>query len=298
MIARIDTKEIEPSLRISELIAFGGKRLRSISGDRSLSEARLLLAKVLGETRGENLFSRDHEVVPPAKHDLFLQFLERRLHYEPIAYILGKKEFYGFEFIVNPDVLIPRPETESLVSGILEWIQQRGISSGRILDLGSGSGCIAIALSKELGSEFQIVGIDISEKALEVARLNARKLMCSAIFQRGDVLQGPVTTEAKSTVIVSNPPYIPSCELPNLQTDVRDFEPHLSLDGSVDGLRFHRAIIEKWVPTMLAENGLLALEVHNLQQREALIPLLSSRIMTVLPKLEGPYLFCERLGDR
>lgn len=250
-----------PSIR--EALGEAGRRLQSIDSERSLLEARLLLGHVLNSS-SEDLLMRDEIILTNEQNAAFETLISRRLQYEPIAYLLGFKEFYGLRFAVNSNVLIPRPETENLVEGVLKWIAQTNMKSGSILDLGTGSGCIALSLAKNLPTTFEITGVDISEKALKIAEQNRLNLKISNVkWLRGDMLHpGRALLLNEWDVIVSNPPYIPSREIESLQRDVREYEPLGALDGGEDGKIFLKALDDLWKPR-LKKPGFLAREALN-----------------------------------
>ena len=198
--------------------------------------------------------------VAPTKADwesVFHSGLNRRLQGEPIQYILGSTEFYGRKFAVGPSVLIPRPETESLV----EWAADIGNrqTAPRILDIGTGSGCIAVSLALEVpGSEVR--AIDCSREALAVARSNASTLGASVDFERTDVLNDAIPDPPYS-LIVSNPPYVPVEEMEEMQREVRDYEPHVALFAGRDPLLFYRKFAET-LRTTLRSGGYIGMEIH------------------------------------
>lgn len=214
-------------------------------------DAELSLSHVLNLKRIDLYLNFDKPVAAP---DLaaFKALIKRRAAREPLQYILGTAGFYGRSFIVNRDVLIPRPETEGLVEKVLQWIDAHP-QTQRVLDIGTGSGCIAITLALER-PQLQITAIDISEAALAVARQNAEALGANIIVTPGS------DPGSSFDVIISNPPYIPAAEVPGLQPEVSQFEPHLALAGGDDGLAIYRQIFAA-VPHCLAPGGLLALEI-------------------------------------
>jgi release factor glutamine methyltransferase len=171
---------------------------------------------------------------------LFREMVARRAKHEPLQYILGNQEFMGLEFEVSPSVLVPRHDTETLV----EEAVKRSHDAKRVLDVGVGSGCIAVSLAKALpGAE--LFGVDISSEALEIAGKNARHNGVNVTLLRGSMFEavdGPAFD-----LIVSNPPYIPSSDIAGLQPEVRDFEPREALDGGADGLDFYRNMIPEAV---------------------------------------------------
>jgi release factor glutamine methyltransferase len=221
-------------------------------------DARILLGHALG---------LDHAALAAAatrrlgvdEENAVAALANRRLAGEPIARILGYKEFWSLPLRVDAATLLPRPETETVVEAVLAAIDADGPRSRnlRIADLGTGSGALILALLSELPNAFG-VGTDASTKALAVARDNARRLaQIRARFIACDVaaaLRGPFDA------IVSNPPYIASGDIAALAPDVRDFDPHLALDGGADGLHFYRAIAAA-APTLLAPGGVLVVEL-------------------------------------
>ncbi|MBA4056020.1 MAG: peptide chain release factor N(5)-glutamine methyltransferase, partial [Marivirga sp.] len=179
---------------------------------------------------------------------------------EPIQYVLGETIFYGRKFLVNPFVLIPRPETEELVRLILSHLQQNRQKKPGILDIGTGSGCIPVTLALEFPSA-KVSATDISDTALDVARKNALRLKASVHFYNSDILKDDLPA-THFDVVVSNPPYIPWEEKAGMRDNVVEFEPHIALFVSDnDPLLFYRAIIEKALGA-LHSNGFLAVEIN------------------------------------
>jgi release factor glutamine methyltransferase len=170
---------------------------------------------------------------------IFESFIKRRLAHEPVAYIIGYKEFWSLEFIVEPGVLIPRPATETIIEQVFDRYPDIGAPL-KILDLGTGSGCLLTALLKEYPNA-RGLGIDESEKALSVAARNIERngVQARAELQRGNWMEN---LDGGWDVIVSNPPYIPTGDIPGLDPDVRDYEPLGALDGGPDGLDAVRAL--------------------------------------------------------
>ncbi len=197
----------------------------------------------------------------------------RRLAGEPVARILGFREFWGLPFLLSAETLVPRPDSETLVSAVLGAVDRTGGRARplRILDLGTGTGCLLIALLHEL-REARGLGIDTSLDAVETARLNAERIGVSAraAFVTGDWAEGIV---GPFDIVVSNPPYIESAVIGDLQPEVRDHDPHLALDGGADGLDAYR-IIAAELPRLLAPDGFCALEI-GAGQRQAVSGLLA-----------------------
>jgi release factor glutamine methyltransferase len=193
------------------------------------------------------------------------RILKRRISGEPLQYILGSTEFMGLEFKVDPRALIPRPETEILVSTALEKLNSRGqVLPHKILDLGTGSGCIAVAIAKLLPQAL-IWATDISAGALQLAKENADKHRVKIKFLRSDIFKGLSKDQAKFDLIISNPPYISREDFYGLAKEI-SFEPVLALAGGVDGLNFYRRIINQ-ATGHLKEGGFLILEMGLGQRR-------------------------------
>ncbi len=241
---------------IKEALRFGTSFLKDVSDSASL-DASLLLEKVLGCDKLFLIKNRD-EVLSEENLDLFKTCLERRKNSEPMAYILEKKEFMGLTFSVKKGVLIPRPDTETLVEYAIENCK------GSVLDIGTGSGAIAVSLAK-FGKDLDVSAVDISDEALDIARCNAENNSVSIKFSRLDILKEEIP--GKFDAIISNPPYIRTDVLETLDSDVKDFEPTLALDGGRDGLIFYRVITEKAISS-LNENGLIIFEIGFDQARE------------------------------
>ena len=222
-------------------------------------EARLLVAHAAGKTvpqllRDLNLYTTD-EVVQKAD-----SYLKRRKQGEPVAYITGSWEFYGIPLQITKDVLIPRPDTEVLIDTAKEFLLGRKMDA-RILDLCTGSGCIACALAREFPTS-RIVAVDISASALQVCRSNVAQNRFSSrvLCMQADALASPPFGIGTFDIILSNPPYIASAEIIELEPSVRDYEPIWALDGGEDGLKFYRGIIKHWTQ-VLRRGGLLLFEV-------------------------------------
>ena len=196
------------------------------------------------------------EIEDISKLDTLNEYVKKRLGHMPIQYILNKAYFCGLPLYVNENVLIPRFDTEVLVEEVLKISKKD--KSKRILDICTGSGAIAIAL-KKLGGFERVDALDISDKALEVARRNANELDLDINFLKSDMFSS-LTSENKYDIIVSNPPYIQSDVVDTLESEVKDFEPRLALDGDADGMKFYK-IIAKNYENYLADNGVLALEI-------------------------------------
>jgi release factor glutamine methyltransferase len=226
--------------------------------DRARRDAETLLLHVVRRERAA-LLARWKEVLDAEEAGQYVELIDRRLDGEPIQYILGETEFYGLPFRVTPDVLIPRPETEHLVEKVIEIAARAGagLPGPRIVDVGSGSGAIAVALAHEL-PQARITAIDLSAPALGIAAENAKRNGVSIRFLRGDLL-APVGEE-QFEIVVSNPPYVPGADRATLAVEVRDYEPALALFAGDDGLDVYRRLIPAAFGVLIP-GGSLALEI-------------------------------------
>lgn len=228
-------------------------------------EAQLLLAHALNCSRTE-LYTRYDEQPTEAQRSLLRDLVRQRAQGCPVAYLLGRKEFFSLEFEVNPDVLIPRPDSEWLVAETLELIKE--ISEPRLIDIGTGSGCLAIALAKRHPTA-RLTAVDRCDKALAVARRNAEKHQVADRIQflQGDLFDS-VPSGARFHVIFSNPPYIATAQIATLDKDVRLHEPMLALDGGCDGFAVLGPLMEK-APPFLEDQGWLIWEIGSDQEEES-----------------------------
>jgi release factor glutamine methyltransferase len=254
------------SMTIGELWAAGETMLANAGISNSANEAVWILESALGLDRLA-LHLRKNEAVEEHARSHAMALFKRRGFREPLQYVLGTQEFCGLDFQVTPDVLIPRPETELLV----EVVKQKcaGISGALIADVGTGSGCVAIALARAL-PEATLYATDRSPRALVVAQKNAKRhgVHHRVTFLSGNLLD-PIQLlglQGHLDAIVSNPPYIPDADLAALQPEVERFEPRLALDGGNDGLVFHRRLVRE-AAGFLKPDGLLALEIGQGQAR-------------------------------
>ena len=217
-------------------------------------DARLLLEYVCG-TDHSTLFAHPDREISSDELERVNELLKRRSEREPLAYILGTWDFMGLSFNVNKNVLIPEQDTEILVEEVLRFCED----GMKILDLCTGSGCIALSLLNYTNNTFAYA-TDISKEALEVAQGNADKLGLSKriIFEKADLF--PVSNADKYDILVSNPPYIESAVIDSLAPEVKDFEPRLALDGDEDGLKFYKRIIDN-TGELLFGNGYIFLEI-------------------------------------
>jgi release factor glutamine methyltransferase len=208
--------------------------------------AELLLAHVLEQPRIK-LYTDYERPLTQDELDKFRPLVQRAGEHEPIAYLTGKAHFFNLEFEVNRDVLIPRPDTETIVENVLQLARREtGFEAPRVLDLCTGSGCIAAAIAAHLKTS-TVVATDLSAAAVAMAKKNIEKLGLSdrVTIELGDLYEplSRIVDAQPFDLIVSNPPYIPSAEIEKLDRSVRDYEPHTALDGGSDGLDFHRRIL-------------------------------------------------------
>ena len=242
-------------------------------------EARLLLAQAAGYDDAQ-LIARFYLYAGEDIEKKARELLDRRLRGEPLAYINGSWDFYGLKMIVNPSVLIPRTDTETLVFTALELLRGH-VPEPRILDLCCGSGCIGCAMAHELPNA-RVYLADISPEALSVARKNValHHLGNRCVCMDADALSPPPLRMSNFDMIACNPPYITAGELETLDPSVRDWEPVLALDGGEDGLIFYRAVLEHW-KSVLRDDGIIIFEVGE-GQAESVRDLLSEAGFTSL----------------
>ncbi len=247
-------------------------------------EARVLLARAAGKSSQELL--RDMRLyTTPQVEETAASYTARRLAGEPVAYITGAWEFYGLPMVVTPDVLIPRMDTELLVTTAVELLTGRNMNA-RILDLCCGSGCIACAIGHELPAT-KLVCIDISATALEVCRKNLanNRLTGRALCMQADATASPPMSMGQFDMIISNPPYVRSAEMRKLDPSVRDFEPAWALDGGKDGLKFYKSIVKYW-KSLLRPGGYLLFEVGEGQAESVKEMLLAGGFRSVGSKFD------------
>jgi release factor glutamine methyltransferase len=260
------------------------ERMAAAGIEDARAEAWLLLAAAVGRPRA-NLIAGDPDGLTAEQERRLEDMVRRRLAREPMAYILGEKEFWSLPFRVSPAVLIPRPETETVVDAALAQVLDRGAPL-RILDLGTGSGCLLLALLSELPQATGL-GVDLAPEALTLAGINAERLNLAgrARFERRS--WGGGLTELFD-LIVGNPPYVGAADLASLAPEVRDFEPQIALIAGPDGLDAHRALIPDCA-RLLADGGSVALEIGQ-GQGDAVAALLAGAGLAVIerrPDLAG-----------
>ena len=217
-------------------------------------DAQIILSNIMGVKR-ESLITNNEINISKKIMEKYDSAIKRRIKKEPVAYIIGKKEFWSEDFMVNHGTLIPRPETELLIYKIINFFKNKKIN---ILDIGTGSGCILLSILKELNFS-RGIGIDISAKAIQMAKVNSKNLN---LFYRSKfkVIDLNKFNIGKYDLIVSNPPYIPSKDIKNLSQDIINYEPLVALNGGLDGLDLIKKVIYKSY-SLLKKNGLLAIEI-------------------------------------
>ncbi|MCB9078491.1 MAG: peptide chain release factor N(5)-glutamine methyltransferase [Anaerolineaceae bacterium] len=255
---------------IQSLLANARQQLVAAGCDSPRLDAELLLAHILGRDRTW-LYRYPQVEVTEAERAAFLKLIDRRVQREPVAYLIGHKAFYGLDFVVTSDTLIPRPETELLVETAIAWAaasirtQAEGSAPSQkpkysLVDVGTGSGCIAVTLAK-MTPEAQLTAIDLSDRALAVARLNAER---HDVADRIEFLAGDLLAPLREPVdlIASNPPYIDPAELtlPFTAPEVNRYEPRLALDGGEAGLAVVRRLLAQ-AAHFLKPGGMLLVEI-------------------------------------
>ena len=259
-------------MKIKELLRKGEIELNNSNIEEGNLKVKILLSNLLGKSK-EYLFIHDTEEIEDDVQTKFVKAIDRLKCGEPIQYIIEKQEFYGREFFVNKNVLIPQPDTEILVEEVLEIIKEyNNKNSVKILDLCTGSGAIAISIKKEIkemykncGKCIEILASDISKDALEVAKINLEKNEAEITLVQSDLFEN---INEKFDIIVSNPPYIESNVIEDLPKEVRN-EPKLALDGGPDGLYFYRKIAET-ARKFLNEEGTIAVEIGYNQKEDVI----------------------------
>ena len=243
------------------------QQLRKAGIEAATLEARELVCFGTGKSREE--LARDGGLyASPELERQVRSLVDRHLAGEPVAYLIGEWEFYGLPLDISPDVLIPRPDTEVLAGQAIEYIQTLG--ECRVLDLCAGSGCIGLAVASQVPQARVVLG-EYSDAALKVCRQNIRRsgLSGRVVPIQADAREKPERALGEFQCIVSNPPYIPHDDIAGLDTSVKDYEPHLALDGGEDGLDFYQTISGKWKDA-LVPGGRLYFEVGIGQADEVL----------------------------
>lgn len=270
--------------KIAEILPEATRILHDSGVGEARREAASLLGFAVARERAFLVAHPEYELSAD-EENLFRAVVRRRAAREPLQYITGRQEFYGLEFNVAPGVLIPRPETESIVENALKIL--KSVDHPVFCEVGVGSGCISVSILHELETA-RGIGLDVSDDALAIAAANARKHGVAArlILQKSDVFE--VLENEKFDLVVSNPPYIPVAEMTNLQREVRDYEPRAALTDGGDGF----SIIEKIVagaPRFLNADGFLLIEIGfgQAERAAAMFDAALWRAAEILPDLQG-----------
>jgi len=277
---------------IAETLKLATERLRGAGVPNDLLDAQTLLAEALGRDRTYLIVNFNQEL----SGDILEKYeglIRRRAAGEPLQYITGRQEFFGLDFEVTPEVLIPRPETELIIEETIRLAQDFAAGPGSpqqplIVDVGTGSGCIAVTLARELGSA-RVLATDLSPAALRVARRNATRhgLAERIAFVAADLLDA-FADEPFADFIISNPPYVTEREVATLQREVRDWEPLTAFTDFADGLSFYRRLLTA-APTRLKPGGFLICEM-GYSQAEQITSLVDERLWhepRILEDLQG-----------
>ena len=249
------------------------RQLRESGVEASTLEARELVCFGTGKNREE--LTRDSRLyASPEREAQVRRLVERRMAGEPVAYLIGEWEFYGLPLDISQDVLIPRTDTEVLAEQAIAYIQTLG--DCRVLDLCAGSGCVGLAIASQAPQARVVLG-EIDDSALKICRQNIRRNSLSARVMpiQMDAREKPARSLGEFQCIVSNPPYIPTGDIAGLEASVRDYEPHMALDGGADGMDFYRSIAEQWKEA-LTPGGRIYFEV-GIGQADAVLRLMRSQ---------------------
>ena len=257
-------------MNIQSALIEGLNILRNKSILSAKLDSEILMAKALGKKR-EYIILNNDKIIKEQNLKYFKKLVHERATRKPIAYLLNKKFFWNSEFYVNKNTLIPRPDTEIILEQVLKFTKNKNYLN--ILDIGVGSGCILLSVLKER-KNFYGTGIDISRNSLDICKMNAKKLLLErrVKFFKSDVDKFAI---GKYDLVVSNPPYIKTCDLKYLENDVIKFEPKLALDGGLDGLSVIRKVIKK-SSELLKKNGKFILEI-GFDQKNKVIKLLNNK---------------------
>ena len=251
---KVSTNGIKKTWRIIEIIKWGEEYFKIKGFENPKQEIEWLLCDLL-QLKRIDLYLKFEDIINKSKLKKLKNWIKRRIEREPLQYITGKVEFYGLKFISTPQALIPRPETERLVDITLNSLKK--IPEPKILEIGTGSGCVSIAVSNKK-PRANILSLDISKNALELAEINAKSNNCKNInFLEMDFLNE--IPDGRFDILISNPPYIPQKEIENIMPEVKDYEPRIALTDFEEGLNFYYRIAK--VGRTLIPNGIIILEV-------------------------------------
>ena len=251
---KVSTNGIKKTWRIIEIIKWGEEYFELKGFENPKQEIEWLLCDLL-QLKRIDLYLKFEDIINKSKLKKLKNWIKRRIEREPLQYITGKVEFYGLKFISTPQALIPRPETERLVDITINSLKK--IPEPKILEIGTGSGCVSIAVSNKK-PRANILSLDISKNALELAEINAKSNNCKNInFLEMDFLNE--IPDGRFDILISNPPYIPQKEIENIMPEVKDYEPRIALTDFEEGLNFYYRIAK--VGRTLIPNGIIILEV-------------------------------------
>jgi len=251
---KVSTKGVKKTWRIIEIIKWGEEYFKIKGFENPKQEIEWLLCDLL-QLKRIDLYLKFEDIINKSKLKKLKSWIKRRIQREPLQYITGKVEFYGLRLISTPQALIPRPETERLVDITLNSLEK--IPEPKILEIGTGSGCVSIAVSNKK-PKANIVSLDISKDALELAEINAKSNNCKNInfFEMDFLSEIP---DDKFDILISNPPYISQKEIKNIMPEVKNYEPRIALTDFEEGLNFYYRIAK--VGRTLIPNGIIILEV-------------------------------------
>ena len=251
---KVSTNGVKKTWRIIEIIKWGEEYFKLKGFENPKQEIEWLLCDLL-QLKRIDLYLKFEDIINKSKLKKLKNWIKRRIEREPLQYITGKVEFYGLKFISTPQALIPRPETERLVDITLNSLKK--IPEPKILEIGTGSGCVSIAVSNKK-PRANILSLDISKNALELAEINAKSNNCKNInFLEMDFLNE--IPDGRFDILISNPPYIPQKEIENIMPEVKNYEPRIALTDFEEGLNFYFRIAK--VGRTLIPNGIIILEV-------------------------------------
>ncbi len=269
-------------MKISEALVRANKILNEAVVGSARLDAVIFMTQILSCSKEKIIFNPDLEL-GAAQQDEFFELVARRAKRVPTSQIIGKREFFGEDFFVNGDVLDPRPDSESLIEFVTENFPDKKRKL-KILEVGVGSGCLIVTLAR-LYEMADGIGVDISEKALDVCKKNAQ---LHQVSERLKLLRSDLFAQVvgeKFDLVISNPPYIATAEIEDLEPEVRLYEPRTALDGGIDGLDFYRRIAAE-VRDFLKENGTIILEIGRDQQEEIIEIFSAKKFQLTASKLD------------
>lgn len=255
-------------MNVEQALLFGKKKLKQYDIESYAIDATLLLMKAMSFTKVQ-IYTNNHVILTQKQQKEYLYDLEQRIQGKPIQYITGVCEFMGLPFTVQEGVLIPRADTEILVETVLQYHEKEHFQNA--IDICTGTGCIAVSLAKY--TDISMYGVDISERALQIAKKNAQYHAVSVTWFQSDLFQNVPMSLAHFDCIVSNPPYIATKEIQTLMNSVKCFEPHLALDGGEYGTDFYKKITQQ-SKQYLKKGAFLFFEI-GYQQAEAVCSILN-----------------------